>query len=600
MADDVGVLVARVVADTEQFRSDMFRVSNQMASNTAKMNASLAKLQASAGSVSKVFDGMTGALGKLGIAFSVGAIVQFGLNAIKTADAIGEAAAAANIGAERFQRLQLVFAENGVDAGEFAIAMNKLNVGLGNFIQTGAGPAAKAIKDLGLESAILSGKISTQEQFIDAVADALSKMGDRSRASAIAVELLGKGGAKLAPVMIQGADALHKAEAAQSGVFSDDQVAKADALERAYRRVATTISVTLQGAFVDLASAVAGSTPEDVARRAEIGQLQFRLKLLPPEGQQNSVEQDRRVAIEQKLRPLLAAEYRAQALLKSQIFDDQVQQQAQREIATAQRVAEEAAKAGAKGQRSASYANLLFDNANKDLDQLRDNALQEVTVTAEKQQAMLSMEQQIQADINAAREATLQRDIERGLAGLNAERKFNQEKRDLAIDTSAAIEYAAESLMQLSQGHNKRLFELSKKLAIASTIVNTAQAIMKAYAELGPIGGSVAAVVLASTGLLQLQRIRSTQFDSGGGSVSAGPSVSASAGSPSSASSAASTDLRQHSQKVVNVYLQGDIFGWDDYATKMIIPAIRDAVDGQDVVIIGGNSRQAALLGAGG
>jgi len=579
--DDVGVLVARVVADTEQFRSEMLRVSNQLASNTAKMNSALAKVQESTGSLSKSLGVLTGSLGALGVSFSVGAIAAFALNAIRAADAVGEAAAAANIGAERYQRLQLVFAENGVEAEQFAVAMNKLNSGFGVFIQTGAGPAAKAIKDLGLEAAILSGRIGTQEQFIDAIADSLAKMSDRSRAAAIAVELLGREGAKLAPVLIQGSEALHQAEAAQSGVFSDDQVAKADALERAYRRVASTIGTTLKGAFVDLASALAGTTPEAVARRAEIASLQGQLSGTVPdlESRDSSLAEysAKRVAMEKRLNELLADEYRALALKKSQLFDDQIQQQSERELAVAQRTAEEAAKVKA---RSPTYANLLFNTGDKELQELRDGALQEITVTAQKQQVMLSLEQQFQDDLAKERKKATGDLIDNLLAEVDAYKQAEDQKRELAVSTSAAIEYASEALMQASQGHSKKTFEIAKKLAIASTIVNTAQAIMKAYADLGPIGGTIAAVVIAATGLLQLQRIRSTQFESAGGSVSAGASISASSANPSPSSSTASTDLRNNAQKTLTVQFNGPIYGWD--------------------VIIGGNSRQAALLGVGG
>jgi hypothetical protein len=45
---------------------------------------------------------------------------------------------------------------------------------------------------------------------------------------------------------------------------------------------------------------------------------------------------------------------------------------------------------------------------------------------------------------------------------------------------------------------------------------------------------------------------------------------------------------------VVNVTVQGNIVGNQQFVDDMLIPAIRDAVDNRDFVIIGVNSRQAA------
>lgn len=599
MADDVGVLVARVVADTEQFRSEMLRVSNQLASNTAKMNSALAKVQESTGSLSKGFSALAGVLGQLGVAFSIGAIVNFAANAIKAADAVGEAAAAANIGAERFQRLQLVFAENGVGAEQFSVAMNKLNSGLGKFLQTGAGPAKDAIHDLGLESRILSGQISTQEQFIDAIADALAKMSDRSRASAIGVELLGREGAKLVPVLIQGADALHKAEAAQSGVFSAEQIAKADALRNAYQRLAATIKTELGGAFIDLASAMAGTTPKDVQRREDIASLQAQLagtKQMPGLAEGGDFA-TLRLAAEKKLNALIAEEYRALALRKSQIFDDQMAQQSERELETARRTSDELAKIK---PRSAGYANTLFGAGDKELDSLKkiqEDGQKEIelrnTVNGSIEAGFMDMERIKREEIQKTTDVM----IDNLLEELDAYDRAEQHKRDSAIDTSAAIQFASEALMQASQGHNKRMFEITKKVAIASAIVNTAQAVTKALAEVPfPANFAVAAAV-AAAGLLQVQHIRSTQFESasGGASVGGGPAVS----TTSTGSSAASSDLQQHKNQTLTVQFMGDVYGWDDYVQKMVVAGLRDAIDGKDVVIIGGNSRQAALLTGG-
>ncbi|MDA8114984.1 MAG: hypothetical protein M0Z43_09710 [Acidithiobacillus sp.] len=64
-------------------------------------------------------------------------------------------------------------------------------------------------------------------------------------------------------------------------------------------------------------------------------------------------------------------------------------------------------------------------------------------------------------------------------------------------------------------------FELAKALNIGQAVMNTAAGIMRAYADLGPIAGSVAAVMIAATGAMQIAKIESTSFGGGSSGVAA-------------------------------------------------------------------------------
>ena len=61
----------------------------------------------------------------------------------------------------------------------------------------------------------------------------------------------------------------------------------------------------------------------------------------------------------------------------------------------------------------------------------------------------------------------------------------------------------------------KKAFEQEKKLKIASTIINTAAAAVKAY-ELGPIIGPIMAAMIIAMGMKQLSIIKGTSFQGGG------------------------------------------------------------------------------------
>lgn len=85
----------------------------------------------------------------------------------------------------------------------------------------------------------------------------------------------------------------------------------------------------------------------------------------------------------------------------------------------------------------------------------------------------------------------------------------------------------------LMQSGSKKQFEIGKKAAIASTLINTYQAAMSAFNALsgipivGPILGAVAAVAAIAFGMAQVGKIRSQQFQGGGGAGGAVPTFPA-------------------------------------------------------------------------
>src|SRR5690606_24375976 len=107
-----------------------------------------------------------------------------------------------DFGIERFQRLRRVFGDFGVSTSEFDMAMQRLNRRLGLFVETGGGPAAQVIKQLGLEQDITSGKIRTAEQLYDRIVSELQGVDSAARAAAIASGFFGdEAGPKLATVL---------------------------------------------------------------------------------------------------------------------------------------------------------------------------------------------------------------------------------------------------------------------------------------------------------------------------------------------------------------------------------------------------------------
>jgi len=148
---------------------------------------------------------------------------------------------------------------------------------------------------------------------------------------------------------------------------------------------------------------------------------------------------------------------------------------------------------------------------------------------------------------------------------------------------------------------------ITKALAIAQTLAHTQTAAVLAYASQLVPGvpatyvaaadaykatqalGKLSAGVIAGIGFAQAaSAIGGGSGGSGGGSSrGGGTSLSDPSITPITAPKA---------QNVVQVVIQGDMYGWDDYIQTKVISGIRKAVDNADVVLISGTSRNGREL----
>lgn len=117
----------------------------------------------------------------------------------------------------------------------------------------------------------------------------------------------------------------------------------------------------------------------------------------------------------------------------------------------------------------------------------------------------------------------------------------------------------------------------------------------------GPIAGAAAFArvmlgtkiqmgLVAATGLIE-----AAQLSSGGTQATLGTTANPInvSGATSAATSGSAT---RASQRVTQIIFQGDMIGWDEHIRTRVIDGIRDAVRDRDVVLIEGNTRQAAVL----
>lgn len=146
----------------------------------------------------------------------------------------------------------------------------------------------------------------------------------------------------------------------------------------------------------------------------------------------------------------------------------------------------------------------------------------------------------------------------------------------------------------LMQSSSKKQFEIGKKAAIAQAIVNTYQAAASGFATTPffPLGLAMGALAIAN-GINTVNKIKAQQFGGGGGAIgtySANPNT----GVPTQSQPGLPPQQQDRQQSnSVQVIIQGNVLGNQEFVTGTLIPAIADAINNGDQVIIGSTSRQA-------
>ena len=163
-------------------------------------------------------------------ALSVTALAAFVKTSIDAADAATKSASAVGLAVEEYTALQYAAELAGVGTAELDAGLSKLNRTI-DAAANGGQAQVELFDRVGVSVLTAAGKVKTGDQVLAELADRFQQMPDGVQKSAIAMELFGRSGAKLIPLLNGGAaglEELRKEAEALGLVISGEAAAQAE------------------------------------------------------------------------------------------------------------------------------------------------------------------------------------------------------------------------------------------------------------------------------------------------------------------------------------------------------------------------------------
>ena len=181
--------------------------------NIRKLGNSLQGLQGQAKNAALGFNGLKGAVAGFGAAIAGSAIVA-GLTAmvkqtIDLGDELGKLSARSGVAQNALIGLRNAAALSDVSNESLAKSLTKLNVNLVNAAE-GNEDLARRFKQLGVDVRGTDGQVVSADRALKTLADRFADMPDGAQKAAAAVQIFGKSGADLIPLLNSGSEAMEK------------------------------------------------------------------------------------------------------------------------------------------------------------------------------------------------------------------------------------------------------------------------------------------------------------------------------------------------------------------------------------------------------
>lgn len=204
------------------------------------LTRSLRGMQGVAGAIKNTFSGF----GNL-IPAALGAgIVGIAKSAIDAADNMRDLSQKTGISVEMLSKLDVAARQSGTNIETVGAALSRFNGRLVEAAEKGSGPTADALNRLGIAATDASGKLKSADTVLLEIADRFAKMPDGPQKSALALDLFGRAGANLIPLLNGGSAAIKDIAATMTTDFANGADALNDKIIAIQAKL-TSISVSL-------------------------------------------------------------------------------------------------------------------------------------------------------------------------------------------------------------------------------------------------------------------------------------------------------------------------------------------------------------------
>jgi phage-related protein len=219
-------------------------------------------LSKSLGNLNRQADGVKGGLGRMGQAAqgigglmssllpaaAIGGIAALGKRAIDTADDLNDMSQRTGVAVESLSRFGQAAADSGSSVEGVAKGMGQL----AKRITDPGSAASKALAGIGIATTDAQGKVRGLDAVMLDISDKFAKMPDGAEKSALAMQLFGKSGVELIPMLNEGRAALEQYQATISG----DMAASADQFNDALNAIGRNLSGPFNEAVTALLPAI--------------------------------------------------------------------------------------------------------------------------------------------------------------------------------------------------------------------------------------------------------------------------------------------------------------------------------------------------------
>lgn len=164
----------------------------------------------------------------IGVAFGTKELLEFANKTVERADQLNKMSQSAGIAAEQLSKLQFAARQSGVETEGLATGIKKFSTEI-NSAASGNKQAIAAFDAIGVSVRDSSGNIRDTSSILSDVAAKYQTYGDGAAKSALSVQLFGKQGTALIPLLNQGADGLKMMgdQAERFGLVISQETAKA-------------------------------------------------------------------------------------------------------------------------------------------------------------------------------------------------------------------------------------------------------------------------------------------------------------------------------------------------------------------------------------